>query len=71
MNSFWNDVVLGWKGSFFNLPHKIMMFCNQAFIFENFFLEKNNSPCIYAIKPLDLTVIYKIVLGFNFFQFNP
>jgi hypothetical protein len=45
MKRFWNDAVLGWKGSFYNLPPEVLMPCNQAFIFENLFF--------FLISPLD------------------
>jgi hypothetical protein len=37
MNSFQNDAVLGWKGSFFNFPPEVLVLCNQTLIFENLF----------------------------------
>jgi hypothetical protein len=37
MNSFWNDAVLGQKGSFFNLPPEVLKSYNQALVFENSF----------------------------------
>ena len=43
--------VLGWKGSFFNLPPEVLMFCNQAFIFENLYLKKKIRPGSMQLDP--------------------